>query len=196
MNKKHEVEFRALLTDEMFKYFLERGKNISKSNIENPIIIEDAYFCPQKVQSFSEIEMDEIGSYSLRLRRETKKDKTDISMNTKIIQNVGDHNAWLEHEVIVSSFEETRRILEAIGFKCFFEFKKRRYSFHDGEINVCLEDIDKFQPAIEIEILATEDKTAEAKQTLLDYLGSNNVPNDAIIKKSITNILMKKLAKF
>lgn len=196
MDKKHEVEYRALITPEVFKTVFDRGQKEYAKSFCGPLTIQDAYFCPQHVKDFSEVEMDEVGSYSLRLRREIKEGKTTVTLNTKVIRNTGDHNAWLEHEVSLSSYEEGKLILESIGFKKFFEFKKNRYSFNDEEINVCLEEIEDFQPTIEIEILTTEDKTEEAKKKLLDYFAKNQIKKDSIVKKSITNMLMRERASF
>lgn len=196
IDNKHEVEYRALITPEVFNLLLGNGRHSCAASFRGPLTIQDAYFCPREVKDFSEIEMNKVGSYSLRLRREISEEITIVTLNTKIIKNEGDHNAWLEHEVVLSSYEEGLLILESIGFKCFFSFKKDRFAFDENSIHVCLESIDDFQPAIEIEILTTEDKTEEAKKTLLDYFAKNNIHEDSIVKKSITNILMKARAAF
>ena len=168
MEKKYEVEYRALINIETFKKLLKKGKKEYSESFHGPLIIQDAYFCPQSVKKFKEVEMEEVGSYSLRLRREIKSEKENVTLNTKIIKQKGDHNAWLEHEVIISSYKECEKILKAMGFKIFFEFKKTRYSFKENEIHVCLEDIDNFQPIIEIEILTSKSKTELAKKKLLE----------------------------
>lgn len=196
MEKKHEVEYRALIDIKTFKTLFNIGKKKYSKSFRGPLIIQDAYFCPQHVKKFKEVEMNEVGSYSLRLRREIENGKESIALNTKIIKNIGDHNAWLEREVTVSSYEECKEILKAIGFKIFFELKKSRYSFQDQEINVCLEDIENFQSAVEIEIITSENKTEEAKIKLLDYLKENNIKKENIVKKSITNLLMREKASF
>ena len=124
MDKKHEVEHRALITTETFDALLAKGKEECAQSFQGPLAIHDAYFCPQDVRNFNEVEMNEIGSYSLRLRCEVENGAATFSLNTKIIRKAQDHNAWLEHEITLSSFEECREILEAIGFKVFFELKK------------------------------------------------------------------------
>ena len=140
--------------------------------------------------------MDDVGSYSLRLRSETNGSKETASMNTKVIQLEGDHNAWLEHETGISSFIETEHILNDIGFKKYFELRKKRYSFEDESVHVCLEDIEDFQPAIEVEIITTKAGTDKAKKTLLSYLSRNGISEGMILKKSITNLLMRERARF
>ena len=73
---------------------------------------------------------------------------------------------------------------------------KKRYSFRDDEINVCLEDIESFHPAIEIEILTSSDKAEKAKKQLLDFFKKNHIEKNMIVKKSITNMLMREKAFF
>ena len=196
MENKHEVEYRALISIDTFNKLLNNGKDNFPESFSGPSIITDAYFCQKNVKTFHGVEMNEVGSYSLRVRSEIKNDQTTVTLNTKTIKNKGDHNAWLENEIEVSSYEECKKILEIIGFKVFFELKKHRFSFMDGEINVCLEDIENFQPAIEIEILTSVDKTEEAKSKLLGYFKKNNISEESIVKKSITNMLMREKASF
>jgi len=196
MDKKHEVEFRALITPEVFSSILEKAKGSTEQAVTGPLFIVDAYFCAKTVTSFKEIEMDKVGSYSLRLRKEEADGKETSTMNTKIIRSEGDHNAWLEHEIGISSFDEGERILGAIGFKKFFELRKNRYSFNDNGVHICLEDIVDFQPAIEVEIMTTNDGIEKAKKDLLTYLSKHGIDEQMIVKKSVTNILMRERAKF
>lgn len=191
MTKHHEVEYRALITVETFNNILKYGKKRFATTFKGPVEIEDDYFCPRDVKSFAEVEMNKIGSYSLRLRREIKEGVQTVSLNIKIIRNKGDHNAWLEHEIDLSSYDEGARILEGIGFKRFFGLRKKRFSFQEGVIRVCLEDIQDFQPAIELEVMSSESETSRAKKTILDYMMKNGIGKESIVEKSITNILMK-----
>ena len=48
----------------------------------------------------------------------------EVSINTKIITTEGDHNAWQEYEIDVSSFDAALAIFRAIGFKPFLLWKK------------------------------------------------------------------------
>ena len=196
MHKDHEVEFRALIDRATFDALLAKGRAQATKTFKGPLTLIDAYYCAQSVTTFKEIEMDRVGSYSLRLRTERANGSESSSLNTKVIQSEGDHNAWLEHEVSVSSFDEGEKILKAIGFKKFFELRKERYSFNDGDVHVCLEDIADFQPAIEVEIMTTQDATDQAKKDLIAYLSRNGIGQDKIVKKSVTNLLMRERAKF
>jgi len=194
MEKTREVEFRALLTQEIFDTMLRKATE-TKLDVTH-VTMEDAYFCPSLVKEFKEIEMDHPGSYSLRLRREINEGVEHSSLNTKIIVNAGDHNAWREHETEVSSYENTKKIIEAIGFKSFFILKKDRYSFENQGVHVCLENIFDFQPVIEVEIMTTDNDVDIAKEHLIAYLENNGIKKEMIVPKSITNILMKQKASF
>lgn len=196
MEKNHEVEYRALLTRDIYLDLLEKGKKKHSLKINNPIVIEDSYYCLKGVKNFKEVEMDKVGSYSFRLRKEVKNNKEVSKLNTKIITTFGDHNAWREHETDVSSHDECDKILQSIGFKRFFTFKKKRHSYYVNDILVCLEDIEGFGPIIEVEIITTKEKEKEAKEKLLTFLKIHNIQKDKIVKKSVTNMLMKKNAEF
>jgi len=196
MKKNHEVEYRALLTPKVYLNLLEIGKKKHALNINDPIIIEDSYYCSKEVTSFKEVEMDTVGSYSFRLRKEIKNNKEISKLNTKIITTLGDHNAWREHETDVSSHDECDKILKSIGFKRFFTFKKKRYTYYVKDILVCLEDIKGFGPIIEVEIITTKEKEKDAKKKLITFLKSHNIKREDIVKKSVTNMLMKKKASF
>jgi len=196
MNKDHEVEFRALVDRSMFERLLAYGRSDCAKMFKGPLTLVDTYFCAKEIASFKEIEMDKVGSYSLRLRVESSNGTASASLNTKIIRSEGDHNAWLEHEVDISSSQGGEKILETIGFKKFFELRKERYSFMDGDVHVCLEDIADFQPAIEVEIMVEHGEIDAVKAQLLAYLDRHGISKDALIEKSITNMLMRRHAKF
>ncbi len=196
MIENHEVECRALIDTNTFDRFFQNGQKNFSTSFQGPITIEDAYFCPKNAISFEEIEMDKVGSYGLRLRREITDGSTKITLNTKALTKDKDHRSGVEHEMIVDSFEECKRILELIGFKVFFTLQKNRSSYRDGEVTVCLENIKDFQPVIEIEIITSEDKIAEAQEKLLAFLATHKIPETAIAPKSVTNMLMKERSVF
>lgn len=194
--KNHEVEFRAILTSKDFLNLLKIGKTKYKDNFKGPVTIEDIYYCQKHVKDFKEVEMDDIGSYSLRLRKETRKKVSTLTLNTKVITTFGDHNSWQEYETNISSHENSDQILRSIGFKDFFTFKKDRYTYRVGDILVCLENIIGFGSIIEVEIITTKEKSEIAKRKLLKFLESHNIKKEDIVKKSITNMLMKEKSVF
>lgn len=192
MEKNIEVELRALVKDaELFQNQLkEKG-----AEYKNSSYLCDIYFCEKNATSVADVEMDEIGSYSLRLRVARNGEVETITLNTKTITNTGDHNAWEEHEVIVDSFKEAALILSMTEFKPFFKLEKHRHTYVINEMEVLVEDITDFGGAIEVEIMCMpgeeEASKNKIKALLLNELG---LSESDIVPKSVTNIIMKQRA--
>lgn len=192
MEKNIEVELRALVKDaELFQNQLkEKG-----AEYKNSSYLCDIYFCEKNATSVADVEMDEVGSYSLRLRVARKGEVETITLNTKTITNTGDHNAWEEHEVIVDSFKEAALILSMTEFKPFFKLEKHRHTYVINEMEVLVEDITDFGGAIEVEIMCIPGEEEESKNKikalLLNELG---LSESDIVPKSVTNIIMKQRA--
>lgn len=190
-----EVELRAVLKPEQKELLTNLLSDKSEKPMSTQVII-DEYFCPNAVKTFAEIEMDSIGSYSLRLRKKMVNSITKIDMNTKVITQFGDHNAWNEHEISVNSFEEAQAILNSIGFKSYFRLNKTRFLYEFEGMSINIEDIENFGSIIEVEIITTKDDSENAKTKIRNFLATINVDEDQIVAKSVTNLIMKKLAHF
>lgn len=191
----HEVELRAILTKSQRQLVVRalRSTGATQRSVES---LTDAYFCPKAVRSFKEIEMDEVGSFSVRLRTRRAKGRVSSDLNIKVITRHGDHHAWEEHESGIGSFDEMRRILTTIGFKPFFTMKKLRRTFVRGRFTAVVEDITGFGPIIEVEVLTSKRDAPRAKARILAFLKSIGVRESQIVPKSVTNLLMHKMARF
>lgn len=191
----HEVEIRALLRPDQRQDILQRLQELGaqQEGVENLI---DMYLCPEGTKSFSEIEMDRVGSYSLRLRKKDKGKGPKIELNTKTITQHGDHNAWDEHEVELDSFEEAVAIFKTLGFKSFFTLEKTRYNFSLGNLSIAVEDIKNFGPVLEVEVLTSQDKAEEAKTNIRSFFSTFGVTDEQIVPKSVTNMMMRQQAQF
>lgn len=181
-----EVEIRAILSPQQKEEIYNHLKE--EATYQGSKAIKDIYFCKKEILSFSEIAMKEIGSYSLRLRAATKGDSTTFSLNSKVITQYNDHNSWKEYE--------TRAILKTIGFKEFFTLEKRRDTFTKLDVAFHLEEIQGFQPALEIEILSTKEQSDITKQRIFTLLEKMGIYAEQIVPKSITYLLMEEKAKF
>ncbi len=195
METNQEIEKRALLNTEQQAQFRQKLENMGAKQIAESKI-HDVYFCPKAVKSFSELEMNEVGSYSLRLREEEEGKLSEKTMNTKVITSKGDHNSWAEHEIKVDSIETAGKILETIGFKPFCDIHKNRKTFKVGRMSVLLEDIRNFGFGVEVEILSSKEDSDRAKKEIDDFLRSAGISEDQVVSKSITNIIMKKKSNF
>lgn len=189
-----EVEIRALL-DAAQKSKLEHLLSERDAQIGEKMHIIDKYLCQNSVDSFEKIEMNQVGSFSLRIRKQTIGSQTSMEVNTKTITSEDDHNAWEEHEVSVSSFEETVAIFQTIGFKPFFTLEKERATYHLADMTVCLEDIVDFGPVIEVEIMAQKSQSDQTKQQIKNFLAGIGVSEEKIVAKSVTNMLMRERVK-
>ena len=191
-SKNIEVEIRARLdnTTEFRKLLNTIGAKQASS-----LYVHDIYFCVKTANKVEDVEMNEVGSYSLRLRKSKKEGENEhVTINTKIITNYGDHNAWEEHEVEVSDFLEAALILNTTEFKPFFELEKTRYVYKLESMEICVEDITDFGGAVEVEIMSSKGEENSAKEKILDFLKKCNIGNEHIVPKSITNIIMKERA--
>lgn len=192
MERNIEVELRALVADP--KDFQEKLKQKGAEH-KNSSYLKDVYFCDKKATSVADVEMDKVGSYSLRLRIARKGDTETISLNTKTITTEGDHNAWEEHEVKINNFREAALILSTTEFKPFFELEKHRHMYLLNDMEILVEEISDFGGAIEVEIMCMpgeeEGSKAKIKNLLTTELGLSEAE---IVPKSVTNIIMKQRA--
>lgn len=189
--KNIEVELRALLPD--LKQFedtiLKHGAVFKASSY-----ICDVYFCEKSAEKVEDVEMNEVGSYSLRLRKAEKNGVMSTTINTKTITTKGDHHAWEEHESEVENFDEMGNILSLTEFKPFFKLEKTRRAYAYEGIEILIEDITDFGGAVEIEIMAQPGEEEASKKQIRKFLSSVGIGADAIVPKSITNIIMKERA--
>ncbi len=191
-----EVEKRALLNNS--EYEAVKDKLIALGAFDEGVVnINDIYFCKNDAKSFSEIEMKEVGSFSLRLREQSEEGKPkETMMNVKVITKQNDHNSWEEHEILVGSVDEANAILKAIGFKPFCTIKKKRLTYRLEGVSIALENIEDFGPGIEVEIMTTKDKEDLAKSKIDEVFSKIEIESSKIVEKSITNIIMHEKAKF
>lgn len=192
MQKNIEVELRALIADP--KGFQDKLKQ-KGAEYKNSSYLKDVYFCDKKATSVADVEMDRVGSYSLRLRIARRGENEVVSLNTKTITTEGDHNAWEEHEVKIDSFREAALILSKTEFKPFFELEKHRHTYIHDDMEILIEEITDFGGAIEVEIMCVpgdEDVSkSKIRNLLINELG---LSESEIVPKSVTNIIMKQRA--
>lgn len=190
-SKHIEVEIRALIKD-IGLVKAQIGKNGGK--YLGCSFLHDIYFCNKNFTTIEQTEMNEVGSYSLRLRKYTKDGKTTVNLNTKTITNRGDHHAWEEHETKVDDFVEAAEILLTTEFKPFFELQKTRYEYKLKELNLFIDDIKNFGSCIEVEILTDPGDETNAKEKIMEFLAGLGITPKDVVPKSVTNIVMKKRA--
>ena len=187
--KNIEVELRALVPNiEEFKKVLEK-KDIK---VLRKVYLYDIYYCAKNINKLEEVEMNNVGSYSLRLRKIKEDEKKEkVYLNTKTITKKGDHNAWEEHETQVSDFNEIQEILKMIGFKDFFKLEKNRFYYKYKDLNIFLDNINDFGACIEVEKIVAKGNEDNAKLNIKKFLNSIGINKKDIVAKSVTNLVMK-----
>lgn len=191
--KDQEIEIRALINGG--DKDLIRDKIIKSGAISKGIrSIHDVYYCDNSCQKVEDAEMNKVGSYSVRIRKEVKDGVTSISYNKKTITTEGDHNSWKEEEEPREDFENANQEMLDSGYKFFFDLDKDREKFILDDMEICLEDIKDFGLGIEVEVMATQEESDEVKQKIKTFLKSIDVQEEDIVPKSITNIIMHQRA--
>lgn len=191
--RDQEVEIRALF------------KEGDKASIRDKILrsgaiskglrsIHDVYYCDKSCQKVEDAEMNQVGSYSVRIRKEVKEGVTTISYNKKTITTEGDHNSWKEEEEPRGDFEEANQEMIDGGYKFFFELDKDREKFVLNDMEICLEDIKDFGLGIEVEVMTTQEESETVKENIKAFLKSLGINDEDIVPKSITNIIMHQRA--
>lgn len=192
MDNNIEVELRALVADP--KAFQEKLRQKGAEYVSSSYL-KDVYFCDKKANAVADVEMDEVGSYSLRLRVARKGETETVSLNTKTITSEGDHNAWEEHEVKIDNFREAALILATTEFKPFFELEKHRHTYQFSGMEILVEEITDFGGAIEVEIMCVPGEEGVSKAKIRNLLVNElGLSESEIVPKSVTNIIMKQRA--
>lgn len=185
-----EIEIRAFIKDikETKKKIIELGA-LDETNKH----IVDYWFCKKDATKFEDVQQHKPGSYGLRIRKQKEDDNEIYELNCKTLESLGDHNAFNEYETKIEDFEQTKKLLECIGFKvfCVVDKKRTHYSYKNCTINV--EDIKEFRPAIELEIISNEN-IEENKSILTEILKELGIKDEDIIEKSITRLYMKEFS--
>lgn len=185
-----EIEIRAFVKN--LKEIETKLVKLGAKKLKQQYII-DYWFCPKTFKNFKQIQMNKPGSYSLRIRRLKENNKECLELNAKAISAEKDHNIFIEHETNINNAEETKEILEILGFKTYCILEKTRTVYQKKNMLINLEDIKEFNPAIEIEIIADEE-TEIHKKTITEMLKQLGIKEKDVIKTSITNLFMKKYA--
>ena len=149
------------------------------------------WFCVKSARSFESVGMKEVGSYGLRIRKAINENKEIIELNCKVLGKEDDHNVFHEHETKVENFDETKNILDAIGFKIFCIVDKKRITYKLDNCLINIEDIKGYKPAVELEIISDKDEDVHKEhiKKILTKLGIKEV-----IDKSITYYYMKEFS--
>ena len=163
--------------------------------------IIDTYYCPLRTTSFSDLEMNEVGSFSLRLRKITNQDNTSAyEWNIKQIVKKYDHSSWAEYETTVDSYDNADRMIKIMGNKPFITIEKIRHihtlNKNGQEYKLLVEDIKNYGSILEIETFPTLNNVNNSKRDMHELLSSLEIEENQIVPKSVTNIIMREHSQF
>ena len=134
-----EVKFLDIDPDKMEKKFLEIG---AKKAFDRVYRI--------KVFDYPDLRLDKDNSW-VRLRDEGDKVTLTFKKRLGAKDGVKNDEGMLEHEIIVSDFDQTAKILESIGLTLKFYEEKRRIRYFLGDIEFDIDFCPALKPYLEIE---------------------------------------------
>mgnify|MGYP003602230391 CR=1 FL=1 len=160
-----EIEIKARVVNKAQLYMNLASKNIT---VSDPVLQHDVVYYIDGTKDNSP------DSVWLRLRTEN---------NARTIFTLKQQHKGLldsiEHETIVSDADETRKIIETLGFKLYSDLTKKRQKARIGEIEICLDDVYQLGFFIEAEKLTTQEADGnKVKNELWDVLISLGVPKE------------------
>jgi predicted adenylyl cyclase CyaB len=185
-----EIEIRAFIHD--ITNFEEKLKELGAVFKSESHII-DYWFCEEDKNNFEEVKQDKPGSYGLRIRKHIRGSDTNIELNCKVLEKSMDHNAFHEYETKIEDFDQTKKILEKIGFKVFCILDKKRTTYKIADCSINIENIKGFRPAVELEIISDSNQEGH-KKYLRELLNKLGIKEKDKIEKSITFLYMKEFS--
>lgn len=134
-----EVKFLDIDADQMEKKFLEIG---AKKEFDRVYKI--------KVFDYPDLRLDNDHSW-VRLRDEGDKVTLTFKKRLGAKDGVKNDDGMLEHEIVVSDFGQTAKILESIGLSLKFYEEKRRIRYFLDDIEFDIDYCPALKPYLEIE---------------------------------------------
>lgn len=194
MNKQ-EVELRATVPTSHKETLLKQLAGY-KPTIKKVVKLVDIYYAPITAESMEDIPMDEIGSFSLRIRVTTYDDKTTVStLNIKVVTSFGDHNAWDESESSVEDPRQMSKILRSLGYYPFCKLVKTRTSYGITETcTVELDDIERYGLVVEVEHIVPAAMAEEAKNKNREIFKALGIKDEHMVPRTATEEYMKQFA--
>ena len=173
-----EIEVKAKVEDleETKKKLLELGAEFTGSEQQ-----DDSYFKPKG----KEMEEQGPGSFIVRIRKEkegsflTIKEMTDRS------------GVWKEYETTVGNAEETRKMVEVMGYSHIFDINKAREFGQLNGINLCIDDVKQLGKYLELEIHGED--ADDAKKKMLELFSKLGIKEEQIEHRGYARIISEKM---
>jgi adenylate cyclase class 2 len=125
------------------------------------------------------------------LRVRVQGDGTVLLTAKKPIRKSPEELVKQEHEVVVSSADEARAILELMGYREGVRVRKIRRSAHHGAYEICLDEVEGLGTFIEIEQLGERDDARRIQEDMLAFLGSIGVAPENRVTKGYDILMLE-----
>ena len=100
-----------------------------------------------------------------------------------------------EHEVVVDSADEARKILSMLGLQEAVRVIKKRQTAHYNDYEICLDDVEGLGSFIELEKMADEVGAAQIQQQMMDFLQLLGVAPEDQVKKGYDILMIESKTK-
>lgn len=176
MRKQIEVELRASVNEIIFKKFKETTKLLKNNSKEY-----DTYYRPLTPNQID---------WVVRIRKKDNKYYLTFKSSKKFGEG-----AWDEVNIIITKdlAKKMHNFLISNNFFIDVEIVKDRITFNHNKMEVNIDKIQRLGVFVEAEIMAYEDKIAQAQETIKSYFKSLGITEDNIIKKGYVTLMKERL---
>lgn len=140
---------------------------------EEPIIQSDVVYA-ENVGTLPDFLSNKV-FLRLRVRNDGK---VFFTLKKKDADKVVNHLASTEHEVEVSSKEETEKMLHLMGYKEGTHVDKTRIITHYDGCEICIDEVENLGTFIEMEKLVEEGDSEEIQEELFKFFESIGITRD------------------
>lgn len=182
---KLEIETKALIRDReaLVAKLAEAGCELSEPKRQDDTVY---------VQNTGDLATFLDNDVFLRIR--IQDDGKVVLTAKKPIRKAGDVLVKHEHEVIVSSADEARAMLELMGYCAAVRTVKVRRIGHAGEYEACIDDIEGLGSFIELEKMGEKEDAERIQSDMRAFLSSLGVAPEDVVTKGYDVLMLEKFA--
>ena len=193
---KREIEIRYLLKNR--KKIEEKVRKLG-AKLSNHSHVIDHYFCDKHITSLRQKDKhyESMEGFTLRIR-EMDNDYTGKIVTTLEVKKLVDgknHSNCIETEIVVPDYCDTKELLCRMNMKEFIVIDKERFVYRFKDIKICFDNIQGIGFGLEIEQITKKD-FKETEKKLIMFAEKIGLKSKDRVKKSLTYLAMKKMAKF
>jgi len=111
----------------------------------------------------------------------------------KPVQKSPDMLVKYEHEVVVSSADEARGMLELLGLHAAVRTVKKRRTAHYGEYEICIDEIENLDTFIELEVMGEAEGAGELQKKMWEFLASLGIEASDQVTRGYDVLMLEKV---